>query len=85
MVYAKRVCVYRLFFRERGRTHDQENVAPELKLAGAEYVDIPVDEAVVDGNLVTAPAWPAHPEWLAKFLRVMHAEITVEEVPVAAG
>ena len=29
----------------------------------------------VDGNLVSAPTWPAHPEWLAKFLAVMGAKI----------
>jgi protease I len=32
---------------------------------------VPIDQAHVDGNLVTAPAWPAHPAWLAKFLIVM--------------
>ncbi|MEB3830169.1 DJ-1/PfpI family protein [Phormidium sp. CCY1219] len=41
---------------------------PEVSLAGGEYVETPVDRAVVDGNLVTAPAWPAHPAWLAEFL-----------------
>jgi len=40
-------------------------VAPEVRLAGAEYADIGIDKAVTDGNLVTAPAWPAHPEWIA--------------------
>jgi protease I len=43
--------------------------APEVKLAGGEYADIPVDQAVTDGNLVTAPAWPAHPQWMAQFLK----------------
>jgi protease I len=28
-------------------------------------------QAMVDGNLVTAPAWPAHPRWLAEFLKVL--------------
>lgn len=42
--------------------------APEVRMAGGEYADIPVDAAVTDGNLVTAPAWPAHPQWLAQFL-----------------
>lgn len=50
-------------------------VGPEVKAAGGEYVDVPVHKAVVDGNLVSAPAWPAHPEWLAKFLEVMGAKI----------
>ncbi|WP_371230749.1 DJ-1/PfpI family protein [Pseudomonas sp. QE6] len=50
---------------------------PEVKLAGGEYVDIPVDAAHVDGNLVTAPAWPAHPAWLAKFLEVLGTRISL--------
>ena len=36
-----------------------------------ESQDVPVDQAHVDGKLVTAPAWPAHPQWLAKFLQVL--------------
>ena len=47
----------------------------EVNRAGGEYVDIPVDEAIVDGNLVTAPAWPAHPRWLAEFLKVLGTKI----------
>lgn len=49
--------------------------APEVRAAGGSYVDIPVDQAHVDGNLVTAPAWPAHPAWLAKFLGVLGTRI----------
>ncbi len=50
-------------------------VAPEVKAAGAEYADIAIDQAVTDGNLVTAPAWPAHPAWLAAFLKVLGTSI----------
>jgi len=50
-------------------------VGPEVQAAGGEYVEVRVDQAVVDGNLVTAPAWPAHPEWLAKFLEVLGTKI----------
>lgn len=50
--------------------------APEVRLAGAEYADIPIDRAVVDGNFVTSPAWPAHPDWIAKFLQVLGTHIT---------
>ena len=50
-------------------------VAPEIALAGGTYVDIAVDKAHMCGNLVTAPAWPAHPEWLATFLKVLGTEI----------
>jgi protease I len=55
-------------------------VAPEVRLAGAEYAQIPIDQAVVDGNLVTAPAWPAHPAWIAKFLEVLGTRIVHEEL-----
>ncbi len=50
-------------------------VGPDVTNAGATFVSVPVDKAHVDGNLVTAPAWPAHPEWLAKFLKVLGTEI----------
>ena len=50
-------------------------VGPDVTRAGGIYMDIPVDSAFVDGNLVTAPAWPAHPDWLAKFLRVLGTKI----------
>jgi protease I len=50
-------------------------VGPDVKSAGGQWVEVPVDKAHVDGNLVTAPAWPAHPEWLAKFLEVLGTKI----------
>jgi protease I len=52
-------------------------VGPDVTNAGAAYVGVDVDKALVDGNLVTAPAWPAHPEWLAKFLVLLGTEITL--------
>jgi len=45
---------------------------PEILQSGGSYADIPLDEAFVDGNLVTAPAWPAHPAWLAKFMALLY-------------
>jgi len=50
--------------------------APEVRLAGATYAEIPIDGAHTDGNLVTAPAWPAHPAWMAQFLAVLGTRIT---------
>ena len=47
----------------------------EVELAGAEYCGIPVDQAVTDRNLVTAPAWPAHPAWIGQFLAVLGTRI----------
>jgi protease I len=50
-------------------------VGPDVTNAGGTFVGMAVNEAHVDGNLVTAPAWPAHPAWLAKFLDVLGAKI----------
>jgi protease I len=50
-------------------------VGPDVTQAGGTYVNLAMTEAVVDGNLVTAPAWPAHPAWLAKFLAVLGTRI----------
>jgi protease I len=50
--------------------------APEVELAGGTYVSVDMTDAVVDGNLVTGPAWPAHPVWLARFLKVLEAYLT---------
>ncbi|MGA2075469.1 MAG: DJ-1/PfpI family protein [Terriglobia bacterium] len=50
-------------------------VSPDVVTAGGKYVDIPVDQTYVDGGLVTAPAWPAHPAWLAAFLKVLGTKI----------
>lgn len=49
--------------------------APEVRAAGGEYVSVEMDQAVTDGNFVTAPAWPAHPQWMAQFLKVLGTEI----------
>lgn len=50
-------------------------VSPDVVGAGGKFADIPVDQAFTDGNLVTAPAWPAHPAWLAQFLKVLGTRI----------
>ena len=50
-------------------------VGPEVRSAGGRFVDIKVDQAHADGNLVTAPAWPAHPQWLARFLDVLGTRV----------
>ena len=53
--------------------------SPDVIRAGGEYAPVAVHEAVVDGNLVTAPAWPAHPQWLAAFLQVLGTQIEHRE------
>lgn len=44
---------------------------PEVRAAGGTYQAVAMDACVMDGNLVTAPAWPAHTKWLAQFERVL--------------
>ena len=50
-------------------------MGPDIPPAGGTYVEVALDQAHVDGNLITAPAWPAHPDWLAKFLHVLGTRI----------
>jgi protease I len=57
---------------------------PEVELAGGTYADIAIDGAVTDGNLVTAPAWPAHPAWLRQFLTLIGLGIGESELAKAA-
>jgi protease I len=45
-------------------------------MAGGTYADIAIDAAVTDGNLVSAPAWPAHPAWIAQFLVLLGTRIS---------
>lgn len=52
-------------------------VKPDLIVAGAEYVDVneTFSNAVVYDNLVTAAAWPGHPDWMRKFLELLGTKI----------
>ena len=50
-------------------------VGPDVNSAGGTWVDVGYDKAYVDGKLVSAAAWPAHPDWLAKFLAVLGTQI----------
>jgi len=52
-------------------------VRPELENAGAKWVEPneTLSNACLDGNLVSAPAWPAHPEWIGKFLELLGSKI----------
>ena len=50
-------------------------IGPDVTACGGEFKAIDIDKAHVDKNLVTAPAWPAHPDWLAKFLKIIGTKI----------
>lgn len=52
-------------------------VKPDVERAGGRWCEAneTFSNACADGNLVTAPAWPAHPEWMRKFLEVLGTRI----------
>lgn len=52
-------------------------VKPDVVMAGAEWIEPSsgADNAVIDGMLVTAPAWPAHPAWMAAFIKLLGGTI----------
>jgi protease I len=50
-------------------------VGPDIAVCGGTFAAVPIDGAHTDGNLVTAPAWPAHPAWLRAFLKVLGTRI----------
>lgn len=52
-------------------------VGPEVNLAGAEYQNIPVDQAYVDSNLVSSPAWPGHPAFIREFIKLLGGKLEV--------
>ena len=52
-------------------------VGPDITLAGGEYVEVAVDEAVVDKNLVTAPAWPGDTAICREFAKLLGAKIEI--------
>jgi len=54
-------------------------VQAEVELAGGKYVPASAgfDNAHIDGNLITAPAWPAHPAWIKGLLDVLGTKITL--------
>ncbi|KAA2257919.1 DJ-1/PfpI family protein [Solihabitans fulvus] len=56
------------------RTAAYPAVAPDVRAAGGEFVD---EEAVVDGVLVSARAWPDHPAWMREFVAVLRAKAPV--------
>lgn len=54
-------------------------VKPDIERVGGSWIanNDTFSNAHVDGNLVTAPAWPAHPAWIHKFLELLGTEITL--------
>ncbi len=53
------------------RTAAYPALEPDVRAAGAEFVD---GEAVVDGVMVSARAWPDHPAWMREFISILRAK-----------
>jgi len=47
----------------------------EVNLAKGTYVDLPMDQAITDGTLVSGPAWPALHNFLSQFLKVLGTRV----------
>jgi len=56
---------------KKRRLNSYPACAPEIELAGGTFEVVDFSDAVVDRNLVTGPAWTAHPTFLARFLEVL--------------
>lgn len=53
------------------------SIGPEIGLVGGNYKDVNPNEAVVDGNLVTSPAWPGHAPFIREFVKLLGAKIEI--------
>lgn len=52
-------------------------VGPDINLAGGTYVEVPANQAVVDRNLVTAPAWPGDTAICREFIKLLGAKVEI--------
>lgn len=50
-------------------------VGPDIVRAGGTWKDIPVTDAITEGNLTTSPAWPGHPAILKAFFKLLGVTI----------
>ncbi|MBY8888019.1 DJ-1/PfpI family protein [Streptomyces sp. PTM05] len=57
------------------RTAAYPALEPDMESAGASFHDA---EAVVDGVMVSARAWPDHPAWMREFLKVLREKAPVD-------
>ncbi|MBQ3854190.1 MAG: DJ-1/PfpI family protein, partial [Anaerovibrio sp.] len=46
-------------------------VGPDVTVAGGNFQNVDADKAVVDGNLVTSPAWPGNTAICKEFLKIL--------------
>ncbi|HMF76257.1 MAG TPA: DJ-1/PfpI family protein [Bryobacteraceae bacterium] len=54
--------------------------APDVQAAGGHYAQIAMDQAITFQNLVSGPAWPAHPAFLAQFNTLLDQHLAKRKV-----
>ena len=64
------------------RTAAYPALESDVRAAGAEFVN---SEAVVDGTMVSARAWPDHPAWMREFIRVLRQKAPIRETETVAA
>ena len=62
------------------RTAAYPTLEPDVKAAGAQFVD---SEAVIDGFMVSARAWPDHPAWMREFVRILKQKAPAQQPELA--
>jgi protease I len=67
---------------EGRRTAAYPALAPDVEAAGAEFVD---SEAVVDGHMVSARAWPDHSAWMREFMSMLREKAPADRVEQVVG
>ena len=67
----KQINTMRLYVPGHGDQYAYPALAPDVTAAGAEFVD---SAAVIDGQMVSARAWPDHPAWMREFMSVLRSK-----------
>jgi len=58
------------------RTAAYPQLEPDVRAAGAEFVN---SEAVIDGQMISARAWPDHPAWMREFIKVLKQKAPLQQ------
>lgn len=48
---------------------------PDVTMAGGKLKEVGMDDVVVDGNLITSPAWPAHPAMIKAIVKALGTRV----------
>jgi protease I len=67
---------------EGRRTAAYPALEPDVTAAGAEFVD---GAGIVDGTMVSARAWPDHPEWMREFMKLLAERAPAGRTAAAVG